>query len=106
VEDTSVEEAREQFEVNFFGVLRVCRAVLPVLRKQRASYIVNIGSIGRLIAIPYQGLYSASKFALEGLTESLRLEVRQFGVHVVLIEPGDHRTGLTDTPAQDGGFGE
>jgi NAD(P)-dependent dehydrogenase (short-subunit alcohol dehydrogenase family) len=96
VEDTSVEEAREQLEVNFFGVLRVCRAVLPVLRKQRASYIVNIGSIGGLIAIPYQGLYSASKFALEGLTESLRLETRQFGVHVVLIEPGDHRTGFTD----------
>jgi NAD(P)-dependent dehydrogenase (short-subunit alcohol dehydrogenase family) len=96
VEDTSVEEAREQFEVNFFGALRVCRAVLPMLRKQRASYIVNIGSIGGLIAIPYQGLYSASKFALEGLTESLRLEVRQFGVHVVLIEPGDHRTGFTD----------
>jgi NAD(P)-dependent dehydrogenase (short-subunit alcohol dehydrogenase family) len=96
VEDTSIAEAMEQFEVNFFGVLRVCRAVLPVLRKQRASYIVNIGSIGGLIAIPYQGLYSASKFALEGLTESLRLETRQFGVHVVLIEPGDHRTGFTD----------
>jgi NAD(P)-dependent dehydrogenase (short-subunit alcohol dehydrogenase family) len=96
IEDTSVEEAREQFDVNFFGVLRVCRAVLPVLRKQRASYIVNIGSIGGLIAIPYQGLYSASKFALEGLTESLRLEVRQFGVQVVLIEPGDHRTGFTN----------
>jgi len=96
VEDTSVEEAREQFEVNFFGVLRVCRAVLPALRKQRTSYIVNIGSIGGLIAIPYQGLYSASKFALEGLTESLRMEMRQFGVNVVLIEPGDHRTGFTD----------
>jgi NAD(P)-dependent dehydrogenase (short-subunit alcohol dehydrogenase family) len=95
VEDTSVEEARDQFDVNFFGVLRVCRAVLPTLRAQRAGYIVNIGSIGGLVAIPYQGLYSASKFALEGLSESLRLEVRRFGVHVVLIEPGDHRTGLT-----------
>jgi NAD(P)-dependent dehydrogenase (short-subunit alcohol dehydrogenase family) len=95
VEDTSIEEAREQFDVNFFGVLRVCRAVLPVLRQQRAGYLVNIGSIGGLVAIPYQGLYSASKFALEGLSESLRLEVRRFGVQVVLIEPGDHRTGLT-----------
>jgi NAD(P)-dependent dehydrogenase (short-subunit alcohol dehydrogenase family) len=96
VEDTSIEEALEQFDVNFFGVMRMCRAVLPVLREQRAGYIVNVGSIGGLVAIPYQGLYSASKFALEGLSESLRLEVRQFGVHVALIEPGDHRTGLTD----------
>jgi NAD(P)-dependent dehydrogenase (short-subunit alcohol dehydrogenase family) len=96
VEDTSIEEARDQFDVNFFGVLRTCRAVLPVMREQRAGYIVNIGSIAGLVAIPYQGFYSASKFALEGLSESLRLEVRPFGVHVVLIEPGDHRTGLTD----------
>ena len=95
VEDTSVEEAKDQFEVNFFGVLRVCRSVLPILREQRSGCIVNIGSIGGLVAIPYQGLYSASKFALEGLSESLRMEVRRFGVHVVLIEPGDHRTSIT-----------
>jgi NAD(P)-dependent dehydrogenase (short-subunit alcohol dehydrogenase family) len=96
VEDTSLEEARAQFDVNFFGALRVCRAVLPVLRERGSGYIVNIGSIGGLVAIPYQGLYSASKFALEGLTESLRLEVGRFGVNVVLIEPGDHRTSLTE----------
>jgi NAD(P)-dependent dehydrogenase (short-subunit alcohol dehydrogenase family) len=95
VEDTSVEEAKAHFDVNFFGVLRVCRAVLPIMRQQRAGYIVNISSIGGLIALPYQGLYSASKFALEGLTESLRLEAAPFGVKVVLIEPGDHRTSFT-----------
>ena len=95
LEDTSPEEARQQFEVNLFGVLRVCRAMLPIMRRQRSGCIVNIGSIGGLIAIPYQGVYSASKFALEGLTESLRMEVRQFGIRVVLIEPGDHRTGFT-----------
>jgi NAD(P)-dependent dehydrogenase (short-subunit alcohol dehydrogenase family) len=95
LEDSSPEEAREQFEVNLFGVLRVCRAVLPIMRQQESGYIVNIGSIGGLIAIPYQGLYSASKFALEGLTECLRMEVKGFGIHVVLIEPGDHRTGFT-----------
>lgn len=97
VEDTSIDEAREQFEVNFFGVLRVCRAVLPAMRRQGRGTIVNMGSIGGLIAIPYQGLYSATKFALEGLTEALRLEVRDFGIHVVLIEPGDHRTGFTES---------
>ena len=95
LEDTSPDEARQQFEVNLFGAHRVCRAVLPIMRQQGSGYIVNIGSIGGLIAIPYQGLYSASKFALEGLTECLRMEVRGFGIHVVLIEPGDHRTGFT-----------
>jgi short-subunit dehydrogenase len=95
IEDTSIDEAREQFEVNFFGVLRMCRAALPIMREQEAGYIVNIGSIGGLIAIPFQGFYSASKFALEGFSESLRLEVRGFGIHVVLIEPGDHRTSFT-----------
>jgi NAD(P)-dependent dehydrogenase (short-subunit alcohol dehydrogenase family) len=95
LEDTSPEEAREQFEVNLFGVLRVCRAALPIMRQQGAGYIVNIGSIGGVIAIPYQGVYSASKFALEGLTECLRMEVKGFGIRVVLIEPGDHRTGFT-----------
>jgi NAD(P)-dependent dehydrogenase (short-subunit alcohol dehydrogenase family) len=95
VEDTNPDEALELFETNFFGVLRVIRAVLPHMRKQGSGRILNIGSIGGLLAIPYQGLYSASKFALEGLTESLRLELKPFGIHAVLIEPGDHRTGLT-----------
>jgi NAD(P)-dependent dehydrogenase (short-subunit alcohol dehydrogenase family) len=95
IEDTSLDEARRQFEVNFFGVLRVCRAAIPHMRERRSGHIVNIGSIAGAIAVPYQGLYSASKFALEGLSESLRMELRDFGIRVVLIEPGDHCTSLT-----------
>jgi NAD(P)-dependent dehydrogenase (short-subunit alcohol dehydrogenase family) len=95
VENTSIEEARRQLEVNFFGAFRVCRAVLPAMRRRSSGYIVNIGSIGGIIAIPYQAMYSASKFALEGLSEALRMEVRPFGIRVVVIEPGDHKTALT-----------
>ena len=95
VEDTTVHEARDLFETNFFGALRVCQAVLPHLRTQGAGTIVNVSSIGGRIALPFQGLYSASKFALEGLTEALRMEVKPLGIRVVLVEPGDTRTPFT-----------
>jgi NAD(P)-dependent dehydrogenase (short-subunit alcohol dehydrogenase family) len=95
VEDTSIEEAKAQLETNFFGVLRVCRATLPALRKNGGGHVVNISSLAGIIGLPFSGLYSASKFALEGVSESLRMECRQFGIRVVLVEPGDFRTNIT-----------
>jgi NAD(P)-dependent dehydrogenase (short-subunit alcohol dehydrogenase family) len=95
VEDTSIEEAKAQLETNFFGVLRVCRATLPILRRQGGGHVVNISSLAGIIGLPFSGLYSASKFALEGVSESLRMECRAFGIRVVLVEPGDFRTQIT-----------
>jgi NAD(P)-dependent dehydrogenase (short-subunit alcohol dehydrogenase family) len=97
IEEISIDELQNQFETNFFGAFRVCRAALPQMRAQKSGYIINISSIGGLMGIPFQGAYSATKFALEGLSESLRIEVKPFGIHVVLIEPGDFKTGFTDS---------
>jgi NAD(P)-dependent dehydrogenase (short-subunit alcohol dehydrogenase family) len=95
VEDTAIGEAQATFETNFFGALRVCHAVLPAMRAQRSGTIINISSIGGMISLPFQGLYSASKYALEAMSEALRMEVKRFGVHVVLVEPGDTSTQFT-----------
>ncbi len=100
VEDTSIEEAKALFETNFFGILRVCRAVLPYMRAQGSGTIVNVSSIAGRIGLPYQGMYSATKFAVEGMTEALRMETRQFGIRVVLVEPGDFCTGFTSNRRQ------
>ncbi len=97
IEDTDDDEAKAIFETNFFGTLRVCRAVLPIMRRQRSGTIVNVSSIGGRIAVPFVGLYGATKFAVEGLTEALRMEVARFGIRVVLVEPGDFATGFTDS---------
>ena len=95
IEDTSIAEIRAQFETNFFGVARVCQQVLPTMRQQKSGLIINVSSLAGLTALPFQGIYSASKFALEGMTESMRMEVAPFGIRVVLIEPGDFATGFT-----------
>ncbi len=95
VEDTTLAEARAQMETNFFGVVRVCRAVLPRMRERGEGLIVNVSSLGGVIALPFQAFYSASKFAVEGFTEALRMEVKPFGIRVVLVEPGDLSTGFT-----------
>ena len=95
VEDTTPAEALEMFETNFFGVHRVCRAVLPAMRAEGRGLVVNVGSIAGEISIPFQAFYSATKAALAALTEALRIEVRPFGIDVTLLEPGDFRTGFT-----------
>lgn len=95
VEDTTPQEATDEFDTNFFGVLRVCRAVLPYMRAKGNGLIINIGSVAGFIAIPYQSMYSASKYALEALSQAMRIEVKPFGIKVALIEPGDVRTGFT-----------
>lgn len=94
-EDTTLEEARRQLETNFFGAVRTLRAVLPVMRRQGAGKIIVIGSIGGLIGLPYIGYYSASKFALDGLVESLRMEVGPFGIEATVVHPGDFNTEIS-----------
>ncbi len=96
VEDTRPADFLAVLDTNLLGTLRCCRAVLPHMRSQRSGTIVNVSSIAGRMGIPFQGSYSASKFALEGMSEALRMEVRPFGVNVVLIEPGDFKTGFTD----------
>ena len=95
-EETSSAEAHAQLETLFFGVARMCREVLPLMRAQGRGLIINMSSIGGLIALPFQGFYSASKFAVEGYSEALRQEVHPFGIDVLLIEPSDFRTGFTE----------
>ena len=92
VEELTEEQARRQIEVNVFGALWVTQAALPILREQGAGWIVQVSSIGGLAAFPLTGIYHASKWALEGFSESLRQEVESFGVKVLMVEPSGFRT--------------
>ncbi|WP_129664587.1 SDR family NAD(P)-dependent oxidoreductase [Phytoactinopolyspora endophytica] len=94
VEEFTEQEARDQFEVNFYGALWVSQAVVPQLRRQGSGHIIQISSIGALGAFPTTGLYSASKFALEGMSEALAAEVAPFGVSVTIVQPGGYWTDL------------
>ncbi len=94
LEEISAARASAQFEVNFFGIIRMVNAVLPAMRARGAGRIVNIGSVAGLVPVPYGGIYCASKHAVEGYSRSLDLEVRQFGIRVTVVEPNFMRTGL------------
>jgi NAD(P)-dependent dehydrogenase (short-subunit alcohol dehydrogenase family) len=100
VEDLSMEDWRAQFETNFFGVLRVTRAVLPQMRERRSGRILMMSSLSGLMTPPTQGAYSSSKHALEGLSNALRLELYPFGIDVVLIEPGYIITSIQKAAAE------
>ncbi|WBW99013.1 SDR family oxidoreductase [Oceanirhabdus sp. W0125-5] len=101
VEDISLNEVREIFETNLFGIMMVCRNVLPYMRENKKGLIVNISSVAGIISIPYQSMYSATKYALEAVSEAMRIEVKPFGVKVALIEPGDMKTNFIRIAAKD-----
>jgi NAD(P)-dependent dehydrogenase (short-subunit alcohol dehydrogenase family) len=94
VEDLSIDEFKSQFETNFFGVIRVTKEVIPIMRNQGSGNIINVSSVGGRIGIPLNTAYISSKFALEGLSESMRYELDQFGIDVILIEPGVVKTNF------------
>jgi NAD(P)-dependent dehydrogenase (short-subunit alcohol dehydrogenase family) len=96
VETVSPDQVRRQFETNVFGLLRMCQLVLPGMREQRWGRIVNIGSMGGKVTFPGGGLYHATKYAVEALSDALRFEVRGFGIDVILIEPGLIVTGFAE----------
>ncbi|MGW6354064.1 oxidoreductase [Streptomyces sp. NPDC055092] len=96
VEEVSDEAVRAAFDINVFGVLSTLRAVLPTLRAQRSGHVINIGSVGGFATAPGVGLYGATKFAVEGITEALHGELAPLGVHVTVVEPGGFRTDFLD----------
>lgn len=102
VEETTPDELRAQMETNVIGVLRTLRAVLPVMRAQRRGSVVNVSSVLGRVAVPANGIYQSSKWALEALTETLRYEVRPFGIRVTCVEPGPFKTEIRQNQVRTG----
>lgn len=95
IEDCSIDEVRAQFETNVYGTLRMIRDVTPIMRKQHSGLIINFSSIAGLVSFPLFSIYSASKFAIETITEGLWFELSHFGIHVCMIEPGSFKTSFS-----------
>jgi short-subunit dehydrogenase len=105
LEESSLEEIKQQFETNFFGVIRTTKAVIPTMRKQGKGTIINVSSVGGKVGLlPFLTAYHASKFAIEGFTESLRQELDDFYINIILIEPGYVRSGFLDNSKYAKGF--
>ena len=96
VEDLSIDDARRQFDVNLFGLAAITRKVLPYMREQRSGKIINISSVGGKMVSPLGSWYHATKYAVEGFSDCLRLEVKQFGIDVIIIEPGPIKSEWLD----------
>lgn len=94
IESTSAQEVEEIFNTNVFGVFNVCRAAIPLMRDSGGGNIINITSIAGHFGLPYRGVYCSSKFAVEGFSESLSMEIKKFGIEVSIIEPGDFKTSI------------
>ena len=97
VEDVSIEEFKQQFETNFFSIIRLIQKVAPIMRKQKSGNIVNVSSVAGKIGFPVSPAYISSKFALEGLSECIRFELGPFGINVIIIEPGVIKTNFFDS---------
>ena len=106
VESVPVEQVRRQFETNVFGLLRMCQLVLPGMREQQWGRIVNLSSMGGRLTFPGGGIYHATKYAVEAISDAMRFEVRGFGVEVIVIEPGLIVTNFGETAAGSVGSGE
>ncbi|MFA5535762.1 MAG: SDR family oxidoreductase [Bacillota bacterium] len=104
VEDTTVEEAKKQFETNFFGTHRMCRQVLPLMREQNEGMILTISSVAAEFTIPFQSFYSTSKMAVDGLMQAIRMECGEYGIKAASINPGDIRSGFTAARLQAAGL--
>jgi NAD(P)-dependent dehydrogenase (short-subunit alcohol dehydrogenase family) len=94
IEEIPTEEIKNNFETNFFGPIEVIKATLPQMRSQKSGLIINITSIAGYMGLPYRGVYSASKAALEIITESLSMEIKPFGIHITNVAPGDFATNI------------
>ncbi|MGE5416593.1 MAG: SDR family oxidoreductase [Acidobacteriota bacterium] len=95
IEDTTVDEAKIQFETNFFGTHRMCREVMPIMRRQQEGMIINISSVASEFVVPFQAFYSMSKMAMDGLTSAVRMEGKSFGIQACSVNPGDVKSGFT-----------